>query len=239
MEEGEAGPAEATGTERLLRNRRPARRLHAGVYVTTAFLLISGIAVLGEGRPALEGILGGHVAAAHWHRWIGFGLIGAALLVAVVRPGASGRFVSDSVRFAQGDLRWFASYPRFLLRPGRHRPAPHGGHFDPGQRLLNCVIVLSFLLLSVSGLIMSFPQFVVPDAFAWSLRIHRVATWALAAAVTGHVVVASGILPGYRGVWRAMHADGLVPAPLAQVLWPRWAERQETVNTAVKRNGER
>jgi cytochrome b subunit of formate dehydrogenase len=193
--------------------------------------------VVGEGRPALEAILGGHVAAAHWHRWIGFGFIGAALLVAAVRPGASGRFVSDSVRFARGDLRWFASYPMFVLRPGRHRPAPHRGHFDPGQRLMNCVIVLSFLVLSVTGVVMSFPQLVVPEAFAWSLRLHRVATWALAAGVTGHVVVASGILPGYRGVWRAMHGDGRVPARLARILWPRWADRQEASDLSAERSG--
>jgi cytochrome b subunit of formate dehydrogenase len=192
--------------------------------------------VTGEGRPALEAILGGHVAAAHWHRWIGFGLIGAALLVALVRPRSSGRFLLDSARFARGDLRWFASYPGFLVRPDRRRPAPHRGHFDPGQRLLNCVIVLSFLVLSVTGIVMSFPQRVVPEAFAWSLGLHRLATWVLAAAVAGHVAVASGILPGYRGAWRAMHGDGRVPISLARALWPRWAERQEAVDTAAGRD---
>jgi len=205
------------------------------VYLTTAFLLVSGVAVIEEGVPGrLERLLGGHVTAARWHRWIGFALMGAAVLSIVLRPAAARRFLADSVRFRRNDLRWFARYPRFLLRPGRHTPAPHEGHFDPGQRVMNCVVMLSLAVLAVSGVILSFAHLVTPEAFAWSLRAHRLATWVLAAAVTGHVLVASGALPGYRGVWRAMHGDGRVPARLAGLLWPRWA-REEATRTAERR----
>lgn len=200
--------------------------MHSATYLITAFLFLSGISLLGEGKPALEAILGGHVSAAHWHRWIGFALVGAALLVLAVRPRASGKFLADSVRFRPGDLRWFWTYPRFLLRPRLHAPARHEGHFDPGQRAMNLVIVASLAVLSVTGIVMSFPQEITPTAFAWSLRIHKASTWVLAGAVAGHVLVASGILRAYRGVWRAMHAGGRVPERLARTLWPAWAERQ-------------
>jgi formate dehydrogenase subunit gamma len=158
---------------------------------------------------------------------VGFGLLGLGLLVAVLRPGTSTWFLAESVRFRAGDLRWFARYPRFLLRPSRHAPAPHEGHFDPGQRVFNVLVVTSLLVLAVTGAVMSFPQRFLPPLFAASLRIHRAATWVLGVAVAGHLVVASGVLPGYRGVWRAMHRDGRVPATLGEVLWPKWARRQE------------
>jgi cytochrome b subunit of formate dehydrogenase len=213
-------------TDRVLRNRRSARRLHAGTYLVTAYLFLSGISLLGEGRPSLEALLGGHLAAAQWHRWVGYGLIGAAALVIALRPRSSGRFLADSVRFRGEDLRWFASYPAFLLRPSRNPPARHGGHFDPGQRVFNVTVVVALAALSISGVLMSFPQAFTPATFAWSLRIHRLAMWAIAAAVTGHVLVASGVTAAYRGVWRAMHGDGRVSRELAERLWPGWAEHR-------------
>jgi formate dehydrogenase subunit gamma len=216
-----------TTTERLLRNRPVARRLHAAVYLLTGFLFLSGLAVLGEGRPAIEALLGGHVAAARWHRWVGFGLMGLGVLVAVLRPGTSTWFLAESARFGRRDLVWFVRHPRFLLRPARYASARHDGHFDPGQRVFNVVVVVSLLVLAVTGAVMSFPQRFVPVAFAASLQIHRAITWVLGIAVAGHLVVVSGLFRGYRGVWRAMHSDGRVRITLAQVLWPEWARDQE------------
>jgi cytochrome b subunit of formate dehydrogenase len=219
-------PLPVITTDRVLRNGPGARRFHSGVYLITGFLMFSGLSLLGEGAPGLEALLGGHVAAAHWHRWIGFALIGLALLVMAFRPRASSRFLGNSVRFRRSEIAWFTTYPRFVLRPSRHSPARHDGHFDPGQRVMNVVIVLSFVVLSATGILLSFPQAFTPTAFAWSLRVHKFATWVLIAAVAGHVLVATGVLRAYRGVWRAMHRDGRVPAPLAHRLWPAWAERE-------------
>ncbi len=217
--------SEAHGGERLLRNRPAARRLHAGLYLLTLALLASGIAVLGEGIRPLERVFGGHVASARTHRWLGYALVAAAGLIGVGRPRAALRFLAESGRIRRSELRWFVSYPGFVLRPSRNRPARHEGHFDPGQRLFNLVVLGALLALSATGLLMSFPRAFVPAVFAWSLRVHRAATWALGVAVAGHVLVASGALRAYRGAWRAMHGGGLVPRSLAERLWPAWAER--------------
>lgn len=224
------GPAErpergARPGERLLRNGPAARRLHAALYLVTLALLASGVALLGEGIRPLESVFGGHVASARAHRALGSALIAAAVLLALTRPRAVRWFLAESARFRRRELSWFAAYPTFVLRPSRNAPAPHEGHFDPGQRVFNLVVVVALLALSATGVLMSFPRAFVPAVFAWSLRIHRAATWALLAAVAGHVLVASGVLRAYRGVWRAMHAGGRVPRELAERLWPRWAER--------------
>lgn len=216
---------------RVLRNARVARRVHAGTYLTTALLLLSGLAVMGEGRAAVANLIGGHVAAARWHRWVGYALIGAGLVIPMVRWRAAVGFLAESVRFRPSDIRWFQSYPRFVLRPSHHAPARHEGHFDPGQRVLNCAIVLAFVALASTGVVMSFPEAVIPSVFGWSLRIHRAATWLLVASVAGHLLVATGLLSAYRGVWRAMHRDGRVPADLAAKLWPAWAEARHQPNS--------
>jgi formate dehydrogenase subunit gamma len=155
---------------------------------------------------------------------LGYVLIGAAGGLVAIRPVACRRFLLDSIRIRARELRWFASYVPFLLRPSRNRIGKHEGHFDPGQRLFNVVVLATLVILAVTGILMSFPQYLAAATYAWSLRLHRAATLLLAAAVVGHVAVASGILSGYRGVWRAMHADGRVHRDLAERLWPRWAD---------------
>jgi formate dehydrogenase subunit gamma len=61
-------------------------------------------------------------------------------------------------------------------------------------------------------------------AFVWMFRIHRYATYVLTVLVVGHVLIAIGLLPGYRGVWRSMHLNGRVPLATARRLWPRSVE---------------
>jgi cytochrome b subunit of formate dehydrogenase len=216
----------------VVRNGRKARWLHTLVYLSTLLLAYSGIALLLEGHPGLARPLGGHVPTATSHRLVGYGLLIFAALVAIVWWRAAGRFVANSVRFSRLDLGWLAGYPRMALRPGRAEPAPHRGHFDPGQRVFNLLLVLIFLVLGVTGIVMGMPERFLPSAFGWSLRIHKLATWVLLGLVAGHLLLASGLLPGYRGIWRAMHLGGRVPAATARRLWPLWStapQRQRVV----------
>jgi formate dehydrogenase subunit gamma len=199
--------------------------------LSTLFLLLSGLAVTGEGIRWLERLLGGHVAAATGHRWVGLAFIGGGVVLLALRARSVMRFLAESLRFRRGDVRWFATWPGFVLRPGRVSLARHEGHFDPGQRVLNLVIVAAFLVLAATGMVMTVPRLVVPAAFGISLRLHRAATWLLTASVAGHLVVASGVLPSYRGVWRAMHRGGRVREDLARTLWPRWAEQENRDRT--------
>jgi cytochrome b subunit of formate dehydrogenase len=227
-----AAPARAP-----LRNGRQARWLHTVIYLSTLFLAYSGIAVLLEGHPALARPLGGHVPTATSHRLVGYGLLIAAALIAVVWWRAAGRFVANSVRFSRIDLRWLAGYPRMALAPGRSEPAPHRGHFDPGQRVFNVLLVLTFLVLGVTGIVMGMPERFLPSVFGWSLRIHELATWVLIGLVAGHLLLASGLLPGYRGVWRAMHLGGRVPAATARRLWPLWSTAPQRQRATARNAG--
>jgi formate dehydrogenase subunit gamma len=100
----------------------------------------------------------------------------------------------------------------------------HEGHFDPGQRIANIAIVALLVVLVASGV-----SLVIVDAgpaFAIANLVHRLATIAFTVVIVGHIVVAAGILPGYRGAWRSMHLGGLLRLDTARRLWPGWTERQ-------------
>jgi len=58
------------------------------------------------------------------------------------------------------------------------------------------------------------------QTFATMVRVHRGSTYVLTGLVVGHLLVTLGILPGYRGVWRAMHWRGRVAEATARRLWP-------------------
>ena len=242
MVERERQPAgvDGPGQAPLRRNGRRARLLHLLVYLSTLLLAYSGIAVLAEGHPALARPLGGHVVAATSHRLVGYGLLIVLALVAAVWWRAAGRFAAESLRFERLDLRWLASYPRMALTSTRQpAPAPHRGHFDPGQRIFNLLLVLALLVLGATGVVMGMPERFLPSVFGLSLRIHELATWVLLGLVAGHLLLASGALPGYRGVWRAMHLGGRVPAATARRLWPSWSAAPEHRMAAQSAGGAR
>src|SRR5574341_2297885 len=106
----------------------------------------------------------------------------------------------ETARRDRGDAGWWRRLPAAVFT-GRF--ARHEGHCDPGQRIANVLLVGGLVVLVASGagltLLHGGPTFARLDT------IHRWSTYVVTAVVAGHLVVVSGVLPGYRGVWRAMH----------------------------------
>jgi cytochrome b subunit of formate dehydrogenase len=207
---------------RIERYARPARWLHAVVYLATLTLLATGWWLLlgREGQPSVLARLLG-VPDVVTHKDVGWGLAGLGVALLLARPRAVGRFVAASLRFDRGDRAWLARWPRAALS-GRF--PHHRGHFDPGQRIANLVLASALLVLVLSGLGLVLVH--GGPAFVWLARVHRLATYAVTPVIVGHVVVASGVLPGYRGVWRSMHGRRGVGEETARRLWPGWTRRR-------------
>jgi formate dehydrogenase subunit gamma len=201
---------------------RSARRYHTAVYAVTLLLLATGWWLLAgrEGDPSPIARLTG-IPDARLHVWFGWALVIVALAPLAFAVRGVVAFARETFRYDRGDLRWLARFPLGALT-GRF--TRHEGHFDPGQRIANVAIVGLLLTLVASGVALVFihvgPAFVVVSA------IHRLATIAFTVLIVGHIVVALGILPGYRGVWRSMHLGGRVPLATARRLWPGWTERR-------------
>lgn len=203
------------------RYTRPVRWFHAAVYVTVLLLLGTGwwLALGREGQPSpLSRLIGRPDVPLHvWSGW-------ALTVVVVAGPALGARstatFLRESLRFRRGDLTWLAGWPRGAFT-GRF--ARHEGHFDPGQRIANIALAVLLASLVVSGVGMA--RLDGGPTFAALVHVHRWATWAVTPLLAGHVLVAVGLLPGYRGVWRSMHLGGHLDARVAERLWPAWAER--------------
>jgi formate dehydrogenase subunit gamma len=200
----------------VVRNNAATRWFHAAVFVATAVLLATGWWLRGgnEGRPsALADLLG--APDTEIHRRAGWALAGIASAGLTLGVRAAWTFTRETVRVDRGDGRWFRRWPAGALT-GRF--ARHEGHFDPGQRLANLAFVATLGTLVGSGVAMT--TLSGGPTFATLVRVHRGATYVLTVLVIGHVVVVSGLLPGYRGVWRAMVGRGRVPARTVRRIWP-------------------
>src|SRR5262245_27354342 len=204
------------------RNSRSARLFHAGVYVAVLVLMATGIWLLvgKEGQPSPLSRLAG-VPDTRLHVWTGWAFAGLVVAGLLLRGRAAGHFVRDSLSFQRGDVAWLRTWPAALLT-GRFRRSE--GRFDPGQRIAHVGLVLSLLSVTASGVAMALLH--GGPAFVWLVPLHTWSTYVLVPLVVGHVVIASGVLPGYRGVWRSMHLGGRLDARVARRLWPGWAERQ-------------
>jgi cytochrome b subunit of formate dehydrogenase len=209
-----------TATERIERHPRRVRRFHGAVWVVTLGLLVTGWWILlgGEGRPSPLARATG-VADTRLHVWLGWAL--AALTVGAAAVGRRGiaTFLRETVRRDRGDARWWRRWPAAAFT-GRF--ARHEGLFDPGQRVANVLLVGGLLVLVVTGTAMTLLH--GGPMFAWMSRLHRWTTIAIFPVIAGHVLIAAGVLPGYRGVARSMHVDGRLRAATARRLWPGWAD---------------
>lgn len=203
------------------RNNWRTRWFHAGVYVLVIILLITGwwLTTGHEGQPTFLAKWTGRSDPV-LHTDVGYVFAGLAALGVLLGWRAVWTILSDSLRFRRSEARWLLRWPKavFTGRFGRHE-----GHFDPGQRIANVVIVVLLLLLVVSGI--GLDQTSGGAAFVWWNRIHRWATYIFTPVIAGHILIAVGVLPGYRGVWRAMHFGGRLRRRVAERLWPAWMER--------------
>ncbi|HEX6425050.1 MAG TPA: cytochrome b/b6 domain-containing protein [Acidimicrobiales bacterium] len=211
-------PARATTTEpgAVVRNNRATRWFHAATFLVTAVLLATGwwLRTGHEGSPSLLAEVAGR-SDADLHRqagWASVALAGAGVTLGV---RAAWTFVRETLRVDRGDARWFRRWPVGALA-GRF--APHAGHFDPGQRLANVAFVATLGTIIGTGVAMT--TLSGGPVFASLVRVHRVATYVLTALVAGHLLVVAGVLPGYRGAWRAMIGGRGVAAETARRLWP-------------------
>jgi formate dehydrogenase subunit gamma len=200
----------------VVRNNAATRWFHAATVVVTAVLLATGwwLRTGHEGRPSLVArVFGAPDTEVHRNAgWVLVAVLGVGVTLGV---RAAWTFTRETLRVDRGDARWFLRWPAGALT-GRF--ARHDGHFDPGQRLANVAFVGSFATVVVSGVALT--TLSGGSTFATMVRVHRGATYVLTAVVVGHLVLVSGILPGYRGAWRAMVGRGRVRRGTARRLWP-------------------
>jgi formate dehydrogenase subunit gamma len=203
------------------RYSRSSRWFHAATYLVVLALLGTGWWLLTgrEGQPSPLSRLAG-ASDATLHTYAGWALTILTALGVTIGCRAASTFIRESIRYDRGDLRWFVRWPVALFT-GRF--ARHEGHFDPGQRIANLLLVTLLAVLVGSGA--GLAVVAGGPTFVWLQRIHTWATYLITPVLVGHILIAVGVLPGYRGVARSMHLGGRLRTEVARRVWPGWLER--------------
>jgi cytochrome b subunit of formate dehydrogenase len=190
---------------------RAARCFHTFVYLTVLVALVTGWWFVVD---RYQHPLGPDTTI---HELAGVLLILGAVVYVVARARAAWAFVKESATYERGDLRWLLAWPRAALT-GRF--PHHDGQYDPGQRLASAIMMATLTAIALSGIAMlTLPSEALPVS---PLQVHRWATFLFTPVVVGHMIVAAGVLPGYRGVWRSIHRGGRLPRDVSARIWPGW-----------------
>ena len=210
----------------ILRHSGGVRLAHLLLALAIGWLILSGLGIHEMLSAWLVRMLGGHIVLVTSHRWLGYALGMATLLALIFQWPRVRAFLGAILRFHRSDAAWLSGLLRSLLHP-RKAPLPwHAGRFDPAQKLVFLILVSSLALLVVTGVAINFIPSSARMVFAWTLRSHLAAAWALMGATSVHVFAGLGVLPTHRGVTRAMFGDGRVRIELSRQLWPGWSDRQ-------------
>lgn len=180
--------------------------------VAIAFVLagLSGLAFFHPAFYFLANLFGGGPWTRILHPFIGLVMF-AAFIVMVAQHWADNRMTA-------ADREW-GSKARDLLM-GRHPQMPPAGKFNAGQKRLFSVLLISMLVLLVSGVVIWRPWFapLFPVvALRAAVLLHAIAGTVLILAIIGHI---------YMSIWtkgsiRAM-TRGTVPESWARLHHPAW-----------------
>jgi len=177
----------------ILRHAGGVRLAHLTWAITSGWLVVSGLGIH-EALPAWAShLLGGHVMLVTWHGRVG-DMLGLALLLAAffVRNRLS-RFLGAIMQFHRADAAWPLALLPSLPHPRQQPVLPwHDGRFDPAQRLVFLIVVGSFALLVMTGLVFNFIPTNIRLLFAWTVRIHLAAAWVFIAAASVHIIAGKG-----------------------------------------------
>lgn len=180
--------------------------------VALAFIMLaaSGLALFHPAFFFLTGLFGGGPWTRILHPFIG-------VVMFVFFLGMMFRFWRHN-RITAADRQWMAHLGDVLKK--RAERLPEVGRYNAGQKYLFKLMVLTVLLLLVTGVIIWRPYFApafsVP-VLRWAVLLHAVAAWLLMAGILIHIYAALWV----KGTIRAM-TRGTVTRAWARHHHPGW-----------------
>ena len=196
--------------KQLRRYTEGERMTHWVVAVTFVLAGLSGLAFFHPSLFFFSNLFGGGPWTRILHPFLGLLMFVAFVLLAL-------HHWRDNL-MQEGDSEWRKKAPDLLL--GRHPEMPPAGKFNAGQKILFWVLLVSMLMLLLSGVMVWRPWFeplfpIVAQRMA--LLLHAAGAAVLIIMVLGHIYMGIWTKGSIRGMTR-----GTVPESWARLHHPRW-----------------
>lgn len=210
-------------TRYIQRHSALARFTHFVHMVACVALILSGLVVF---VPAIAQAVGfGLVQAIRiGHRVFAVVFIAVPLVSVLRSPKGFAHMIKEMFApWDTDDREFMKKFIPYLFSPKKvHMPKQH--ETKSGQRLADGTLVLSALLIAISGTVLWAGKFVSPEVFRSALLVHDVAFVLIVIIGTAHAYLGAGVFQPYRGTARLMFGDGRVSESDALYHWGYWAE---------------
>lgn len=194
----------------LKRYTESERMTHWVVAITFALAALSGLAFFHPSLYFFTNLFGGGPWTRILHPFVGLLMFLGFALMAL-------HHWRDNV-MKPGDSEWRKKAPDLLM--GRHPQMPPAGKFNAGQKMLFWVLLVSMLVLLLTGLVIWrpwFAPFFPVGALRLSVLLHAVGAAVLILMIIGHI---------YMGIWTKGSTRGMtrgeVPESWAKLHHPAW-----------------
>jgi formate dehydrogenase subunit gamma len=203
--------------ERIERYSLRERVNHWLAGLSYLYLLLSGLALYSPYLYWMAAALGGGPTVRFWHPWVGLVFSLAVLWMHHIWR--------NDMRTTDADRRWNQEIRKYI--ENRDDELPPVGRFNPGQKQFYWVMLLSMIVLLVTGTLMWIPEY-LPRSFnlvrTGAIVLHEIAALVTIGAFIIHVYMGLFMVPG--GFRAILH--GYVSGEWARAHHRLWYERTIT-----------
>lgn len=199
-----------------------AQRLAHWLFATAFFaLLITGLALV---IPSLSSLAAG--GTSRWiHRIAAVGFMLAPIYYLLADGRGFRELLSDSFTYDADDRQWLAKAFQYYF--GKAKGMPPQGRINAGEKIHHALIIITFFLVSISGLVLWLGTGSISAAtFSLMIIIHFIAMMIMTILTVGHIY--------FTFVYDALGSmiSGEVSKEYAEMKHPKWLEQLQ--KTGVK-----
>lgn len=176
--------------------------------ISCILLIVSGFGFLFH-TEAIGSLFGGFESMKTIHNWTGV-VFSVSLVLSM------GHYLADSLKYDADDRQWFKVAGGYL---SKKVTVPPIGKHNPGQKLYYLVILLSGIVIALSG----FGIWLLKDnatIMLLSHLLHNIAFIIFVIAVPAHIYLSTLANPGTLQIM----LNGKVPLDLAKKRYPKWVK---------------
>jgi len=207
---------------RLIERYRVMQRISHWAFAAAFFvLLFSGLALF---VPAVS-VWTASTAGRLTHRIAAVVLMLSPVFYLITDRKGLAQLARDSVTYDKDDLAWFKHFIPYVF--GRAKNLPPQGRINAGEKLHHAVIILGFLVISITGLMLWFWETLPAAARLTTLLVHDVSMVVLAVLTVGHLFFVF-VYGAFAAMW-----SGLVTDVYARVEHPKWLAQMEAEGKVI------
>lgn len=153
------------------------------------------------------------------HRIAAVTLMVTPILYALTDWAGFSQLLHDSFSYDKDDIAWFKHFIPYVF--GKAKDLPPQGRINAGEKIHHATVIVSIVVVAITGLILWFLKSIPPSGYMLTLIIHDIAMFVLAILTIGHVffVFVYGAL---SGMW-----NGYVTETYAKLEHPKWLSQMK------------